>query len=254
MSNSFFNWLDYAYIGCTFTFCIAGLIRGFTKDFFSTCAWFASGIVATHVYAPIQRIILQHVEISPLFAKAIAIGCAYILTLMILSAIIGFTSRKVKNTEILSGIDRALGALLGFVRGILVAIVIGFGILILNVQESQYECIEQSKLTPYVLFVARGLMPEVAQLAKLGKEKLGLNQMMEGKILSKKQFSENDEGKSNPDSELLQLGEDLPSIHELMNDLAKHLSGNGNENEESLEVLKKRAQQHKHGNLRRLEK
>lgn len=252
MSNSFFNWLDYSYIGCTFVFCIAGLIRGFTKDFFSTCAWFASGVIAARVYHPIQRIILQNFEISPLFAKAIAIGCAYVLILMILSAIIGFTSRKVKNTEILSGIDRALGALIGFVRGALVAIAIGFGMLILNVQDSQYECIEQSKLTPYILFIAKDLMPEVSQIAKLSKEKLGLNQMIEGKILSKKQLLEDAGNGANQDSDLSQLGENLPSLNELMSNLAKHLSGN--EDEESLEVLKKRAKQHKHGNLRRSER
>lgn len=254
MSNSFFNWLDYVYIGCTFIFCISGFIRGFTKDFFSTCAWFVSGFISAQVYVPIQRLILQNFEIPFLFAKTIAIGSSYIFILMILFAIIGFLSRKVKNTDILSGVDRAFGALLGFVRGMLVAIAIGFGILILNVQDSQYECIEQSKLTPYILFIAHDLMPEVSQLAKLGKEKLGLNQLMEGRILSKKKLSEDEVNGLDQNENLSELGENLPSVNELMNDIANHLSGNGNADKEKLENIKNRVQQRRHRNFQKSER
>ena len=166
--SEFFNSLDYFYIGFTFLSCMVGFFRGFVKDFFSTCAWFGSGFLTACV-SPYLSVILYDYFKHELLAKIAAVSFSYIFILICLLLIINACSGKIKNS-VLSGIDRALGTLFGFVRGILILVA---GILIglfFNIIDERNAIVVESKITPTFFAIAKPLMPKLIWHAEQQKK------------------------------------------------------------------------------------
>jgi len=168
-NEEFFNVLDYVYIAWMFVSCASGFIRGFTKDFFSTCAWFGSGFIATAgapYLIPITSRYIQNITL----ARCTTILVLYFSVLTVLLLVINLASDQVKSGP-LSMIDRAVGALFGFVRG--VGILISFCILLLifEVSPKKHDFVKNSKISSFLFPVAKLCMPRVNRLSIVKKIK-----------------------------------------------------------------------------------
>lgn len=165
MHNSFFNALDYFYLLLLFISCMLGFFKGFIKDFFSTCSWLGSGFF-TALIAPYCSIYLKNNEIvsNPTLSKIIATLLCFFLILIVLRMIINSFSSHVKNSTF-SGIDRALGAFYGFVRGLMLLLIICSAVSMFNIFDPQNKFTSKSKITTHLINIANNLIPKLYQVS-----------------------------------------------------------------------------------------
>ena len=170
MTGSFFNSLDYFYIFLVLISCLVGLFRGFIKDFLSTCSWLGSGFASAFI-SPSLAYNLQTNKIvsNPTFAKIAAVVISFTVVLITLQLTVNVLSRSVKST-MLSGLDRAFGALYGFVRGLIILIVIYICAAMFNFVDSRKEFIANSKITPILINVSDYLMPKIVNIPKIKRK------------------------------------------------------------------------------------
>jgi membrane protein required for colicin V production len=174
MSNSFFNSIDYFCILLTFASCLIGFFRGFVKDFFSTCSWVGSGFATAFVSPYIAHRLQENGTISnPTFAKIAAIVLSFTLVLITLLLIINILSKIVKAT-FFSGLDRALGALYGFIRGFIILIMLCVGAIMFNMFSRDWRIISDSKIIPYLMISVDYMMPRMISVPEL-KNQLSFN-------------------------------------------------------------------------------
>jgi uncharacterized membrane protein required for colicin V production len=170
MSNAeFFNFLDYIYIALLFFSTVAGFMRGFTRDFLSTCAWIGSGIVTAFVVPhliPIVNRIIQNVTM----ARYVATFVSYIGILIVSLVTIGVMSKNVKESS-LSGVDRAVGVLFGLFRGIGMLACFCFLLTSVEIPLHEYAIVKSSKLSTILFNLIKPLSPlpssHVAHIKKL---------------------------------------------------------------------------------------
>ncbi|MDR0678193.1 MAG: CvpA family protein [Holosporaceae bacterium] len=168
MNNSeFFNFLDYIYIALMFSSTMFGFVRGFIKDFFSTCAWFGSGFIAIFVSPYLIPSVYEHVP-NMTIARCIAIGISYLIILIVLLLIISAISQNVKR-GVLSGIDRAVGALFGLFRGVGILVCFCILMIIFEIPRDKYEIVKNSKLSAILFDISRLLIPKMMKLDFLDK-------------------------------------------------------------------------------------
>jgi membrane protein required for colicin V production len=153
MNNEFFNALDYTYILLTFISTMMGFIRGFTRDFFSSCAWFGSGFL-TNLLAPHLVPVVRKYIANRAMAGSLAWVVAYLAILVCSLLIVGVLSRNVKQS-IFSGMDRAVGVLFGLFRGIAIAVCFCLALISLKIPKDEYPLVKESKLST-ILFAVMG--------------------------------------------------------------------------------------------------
>lgn len=164
MSNSFFNSLDYFCILITFISCLVGFFRGFIQDFFSTCSWVGSGFATAFVSPYVAYQFQENGTISnPALAKIAAISLSFVIVLITLLIVVSTISKMIKGT-FLFGLDRALGALYGFVRGFSILVVICVGAIMFNLFNHNSKIVSDSKVVPYVMVVVDYMMPKVMNI------------------------------------------------------------------------------------------
>ncbi len=170
MNSSFFNSLDYFCILLTFASCLVGFFRGFVKDFFSTCSWVGSGFATAFVSPYIAHRLQENGTISnPTFAKIAAIVLSFTLVLITLLLVINLLSKIIKAT-FFSGLDRALGALYGFIRGFIVLIMLCVGAIMFNMFSRDWRIISDSKIVPYLMISVDYMMPKIISVPELKKQ------------------------------------------------------------------------------------
>lgn len=170
MTGSFFNSLDYFYIFLVLISCLIGLFRGFIKDFFSTCSWLGSGFVSAFVSPSLAHNLQTNKIVSdPTFAKIAAVVISFIMVLITLQLTVNVLSRSVKST-MLSGLDRALGAFYGFIRGLIVLIIIYICATMFNFVDFSRGFIANSKITPILINVADYLMPKIVSVPRFERK------------------------------------------------------------------------------------
>lgn len=170
MTGSFFNSLDYFYIFLTLISCLVGFFRGFIKDFFSTCSWLGSGFASAFVSPYLAHHLRAGKLISnPTFAKIAAVIISFTIVLITLQLAVNVVSKSVKST-VLSGLDRAFGALYGFVRGFIVLIIICICAIMFNFVDFKRGFIANSKITPILINVADYLMPKIVSVPKIERK------------------------------------------------------------------------------------
>ena len=147
-SSEFFNILDYIYIGVMLLSAIVGLFRGFSRDFFGTCAWLLSGFLsvfaAPMLYKPVGRYVTNE-----LLLRGICLIIAFLALLAIFLLMTGLISSKVKDS-VFSGVDRAAGTLFGLFRGICVIFSVCLVMLIFEVPQDRFEVVRDSKISSIV--------------------------------------------------------------------------------------------------------
>jgi membrane protein required for colicin V production len=185
----------------------AGFIRGFTKDFFSTCAWYGSGFIAVFLAPHLTPVINETISDLTL-ARCAAIGISYLIVLILSLLIISVLSRKVKEGA-LSGVDRAGGVLFGFVRGVALLVCFCVVALILEIPRHKYPLIENSKILTILFDVFEPWIPEtsesndekdkkptiVERVSKKGAKKIGKRKLAleEPPPIEKKETKQEDE-------------------------------------------------------------
>jgi membrane protein required for colicin V production len=111
------NWIDFAILGVILLSTIISLIRGFIKEAISLAIWFSAFFVASQFYADLA-VQLTHFS-DPMIRNGVAIAILFIATL-ILGGLINYLIAQVVQFTGLTGTDRALGAIFGALRGVLI--------------------------------------------------------------------------------------------------------------------------------------
>lgn len=158
---SFFNLLDYVYIALVGASSLFGISSGFTKTLLSLCTWIGSGFLAM-LALPTAHDFLQPYITSPSIAKMVAVSGSYVVCLVLLTVVARLISDMVKKS-MFAGLDRALGLLFGFLRGLclpilVVAILISFGI-----SQRKYKIVEESQISRLIYSELNGVIPTLLQ-------------------------------------------------------------------------------------------
>lgn len=161
MTSSFFNPLDYFYISLVLISCLVGIFRGFVKDFFSTCSWLGSGFITTFTFPYFAEYIQKNeIILDPTYAQIVAGIFSFSVIWITLRMIINIVSHTVKSS-MLSDLDRAFGALYGFVRGFVILITICIFAIMFDMLDMKRESIANSKITPILIDVTDYLLPHI---------------------------------------------------------------------------------------------
>ncbi len=118
------NWTDYIIIGVLALSVMIGLWRGLISEVLALAIWIAAFWVAW-AFGPV---VAPHLEsmISLASARIIVAYALCFVVVLVLGALLRFAIDKLVESTGLTGTDRLLGMLFGFVRGVLLVTVLVF--------------------------------------------------------------------------------------------------------------------------------
>ncbi|GHU16616.1 hypothetical protein FACS189472_02070 [Alphaproteobacteria bacterium] len=156
---SFFNVLDYVYIFVILVSCLFGLASGFTKVVLNAATWYGSFVASTAV-SPLFYGIMYGCFTDRSMARGAATGLAYIVVLIAMRVLVNFISDGMKKS-VLSMVDRALGLLVGFIRGIFIPACVCAIFLLFDVQRNKFDAIKNSRISSIFLNVMESVIPKI---------------------------------------------------------------------------------------------
>ena len=155
-SSEFFNMLDYIYIGIMLLSALVGLFRGFSRDFFGTCAWIFSGFLSVFAAPVLYKPVGQYIT-DELLLRGVCLVMAFLMLLAIFLLMTGLISSKVKES-VFSGVDRAAGALFGLIRGMFVVFSIFIMLLVFEVPRDRFAIVKDSKISTVLYSHAKDIV------------------------------------------------------------------------------------------------
>ncbi|MDX1824811.1 MAG: CvpA family protein, partial [Thiohalomonadales bacterium] len=114
--------VDYAILGILLISSFISLIRGFVKEALSLAGWVMAFWISLSFAVPLSKLLASSMD-DPTLRLIIAFGVLFVLTLIVSAVINFFASRLVQRTG-LTGTDRFLGVIFGFLRGALLVSVL----------------------------------------------------------------------------------------------------------------------------------
>lgn len=148
-------WLDIFIIAVLVISTVISVMRGFAKDAISLSAWVLAFIVAVTLADKFALILPQSME-DPRLRLGVAIAVLFVATL-VMGMVANFMLAGLINLTKAHNLDRSLGALFGFVRGlVIICLLVVLGVFIgLN----QVDWWQSSKLIPIAQTIIETLMP-----------------------------------------------------------------------------------------------
>ncbi|MEM0910579.1 MAG: CvpA family protein [Pseudomonadota bacterium] len=111
------NWFDFAILSVIAFSALISIVRGFVKEAISLAIWISAFFVAKHFY-PLLAIHFSSIR-DEIVRNGIAIALLFIGTL-IAGALLNYLVSQLVKTTGLGGTDKAVGAVFGALRGILI--------------------------------------------------------------------------------------------------------------------------------------
>ncbi len=130
---------------------IFGWVRGLTKEMLSIIAWFGGGYLAVILFPYTKELARSYIS-HGLIADFVTICGLFVLFLTIISIFNYFCSNFIKKS-VLNITDKALGAIFGIIRGILIVAILDLVIAQCMLNETP-KWIEDSKLRPTITSVS----------------------------------------------------------------------------------------------------
>lgn len=155
MASSSFNIIDLAIILILALSVVVGILRGATREVLGIAGWV--GALATVFYGlPLFRPLGRHYIQNPMIADGVVAGILFILSLAVFILISRTLSGRVKGS-LLGGLDRSLGLIFGFFRGVLVICLIYLVLGFFYPPGQTPESIKNARLTPWFMEGAKEL-------------------------------------------------------------------------------------------------
>ena len=114
--------VDYAILGILLISSFISLVRGFVKEALSLAGWILAFWISLSFAVPLSKLLAASMD-DPTLRLILAFVVLFILTLIVSAVINFFASRLVQRTG-LTGTDRFLGVIFGFLRGALLVSVL----------------------------------------------------------------------------------------------------------------------------------
>lgn len=114
--------VDYAILGILLISSFISLVRGFVKEALSLTGWIMAFWISLSFAVPLSKLLAAGMD-DPTLRLIVAFVVLFILTLIVSAVINFFASRLVQRTG-LTGTDRFLGVIFGFLRGALLVSVL----------------------------------------------------------------------------------------------------------------------------------
>ncbi|HET6805235.1 MAG TPA: CvpA family protein [Frateuria sp.] len=118
------NWIDYTILGVLALSVLVGLWRGLVSEVLSLAAWIVAFWFAW-TFGPVVAVQLEHSISLPAARILIGYGLCFVAVLAI-GALLRFVVRRLLSSIGLGGLDRLLGMLFGFARGVLLVTLVVF--------------------------------------------------------------------------------------------------------------------------------
>lgn len=128
--------------------CIAGFMRGFTRETLGLFTWVGSASTTYFVLPLMGGIAREHIN-NPMIADAVSSIILFIIFLIIFSLISGAISNSVKQSR-LGSIDRALGVVFGITRAVVMICCVEIILSTFTLRSQQSETIQQARFTPMI--------------------------------------------------------------------------------------------------------
>lgn len=155
MAFSSFNVVDLSIIVLLALSILIGILRGATREILGIAGWV--GAIATVFYGlPLFRPLGRHYIHNPMVADGVVAVILFILSLAVFIVISRTLSVRVKGS-LLGGLDRSLGLVFGFLRGILVVCLVYLVLGFLYPPSQMPEPIKQARFTPWFMEGAQEL-------------------------------------------------------------------------------------------------
>jgi membrane protein required for colicin V production len=155
------NWFDWVVILILTISTLLSLWRGFAKEALSLAAWVAAFVVAT-VFADSLAAQLSGVIDNVTGRYMAAYALLFVATLVLGTVLNALVARLIKLTG-LSTLDRLLGTLFGFTRGLIIVLVIVFAAQELLPAQNQQVLLE-SEIMPHLELIAHWMRSLFAQV------------------------------------------------------------------------------------------
>ncbi len=141
------NWIDWAIITVLSASTLLSLWRGFAREALSLLGWVAAYVLANLFAAKLAGLSVD--LISNASARYIAAFAVLFVGVLLLFNLIGVLVKQLIRLTGLSVLDRLLGTVFGFTRGLIILLVVIFILRELIPPESQQD-LQQSVLVPHL--------------------------------------------------------------------------------------------------------
>lgn len=149
MISSAFNTVDLAILFIVGISILIGILRGATREVLGIAGWIGAFVVVFYGL-PIFRPFGRHYIHNPMIADAVVAGILFILSLAVFILISRLIASSVKGS-IFGGLDRSLGLVFGFVRGLLVVCLIYLAMTFFYAPDEIPSSITSARFTPWVV-------------------------------------------------------------------------------------------------------